>query len=449
MYGKKWYLNTWFISLMFIAWILILPPIIGIILLIMQYNENKKLNKKYGKIDQLDMKIQTSENTYDEKYKENEFNLSKQLEKHNNIITNAKNEIENLTTVKLNLLKELEGLNTNVILSHYNFSDYEGISSEECKNKLSLIKIKEQDLIKNNNALKIISGDLKRVINNNIKQILRCFNSECDNVIKDITFKNIDSMRNKIQKSYDSLNKIFETDGISISSELLELKLEELNLVYTYELKREQEREQQKAIKEQMIEEEKVRREIENEKSKIEKEESQFNNEVKKLMLYLQKTDNDIEKNIYLDKIKELENKLNLLAKDKESISQREANTRAGFVYVISNIGSFGDDVYKIGMTRRLEPMDRIKELGSASVPFDFDVHAMIFSDDAPTLETKLHERFRNQSVNKINLRKEFFKVSLSEIEKFVTENYNATVEFTKLALAEEYRQSLNMALTA
>ncbi|HFM9310345.1 TPA: GIY-YIG nuclease family protein, partial [Enterococcus faecium] len=122
-----------------------------------------------------------------------------------------------------------------------------------------------------------------------------------------------------------------------------------------------------------------------------------------------------------------------------------ELNTRAGYVYVISNIGSFGEDIYKIGMTRRLEPMDRIKELSSASVPFEFDVHAMIFSEDAPSLETKLHNHFRKQEVNKINQRKEFFKVSLDEIEKVVLENYNGTVTFTKLAKAEQYRRSLEL----
>lgn len=179
-----------------------------------------------------------------------------------------------------------------------------------------------------------------------------------------------------------------------------------------------------------MLEEEKVRREIEREKLKLEKEETQFRNEISKLMGYLQKA-SDIEKQLYVDKIKELEEKLKVLEKDKEAVLQREQNTRAGFVYVISNIGSFGENVYKIGMTRRLEPMDRVKELGDASVPFAFDVHTMIFSDDAPKLENILHETFRKYQVNKVNNRKEFFKISLDKIEKVVKENHNATVQFT------------------
>ncbi len=197
-----------------------------------------------------------------------------------------------------------------------------------------------------------------------------------------------------------------------------------------------------------MVEEEKVRREIEREKAKIEKEEHQFKNEVSKLMKYLQKA-SDIEKQLYIDKINELEDKIKLLEKDKENILQREQNTRAGFVYIISNIGSFGENIYKIGMTRRLEPMDRVKELGDASVPFEFDVHAMIFSEDAPRLENTLHETFRKNQVNKVNNRKEFFNVSLDDIEKVVKENHNATVTFTKLAKAEQYRESLRLAENA
>ena len=165
----------------------------------------------------------------------------------------------------------------------------------------------------------------------------------------------------KIAKSFESLNKIFEIDGVVLNSKLLEIKLEELNLTYTFQLKQQQEKERQKAIKEQMVEEEKVRREIERQKAKIDKDCNQFNNEVKKLMAYMQKTSSDVEKQLYIDKIKELEDKLRDLEADKKNVLDREANAKAGFVYVISNIGSFGEDIYKIGMTRRLEPMDRIK----------------------------------------------------------------------------------------
>lgn len=258
-----------------------------------------------------------------------------------------------------------------------------------------------------------------------------------------LSVKNIDSVRSKITKSFDSLNKIFAIDGIQMTPKLLEYKLEELNLVHTYEQKKEQEREQQKAIKEQMVEEEKVRREIERQKAKLEKDQAQCSNEINKLIGYMQKTQNDVEKQLYIDKIKELEDKLKQLEADKATVLEREANVRAGYVYIISNIGSFGENIYKIGMTRRVEPMDRIKELGSASVPFEFDVHAMIFSDDAPALETALHQTFEKQSVNRVDLRKEFFRVSLDEIEAVVKDNYNNTVVFTRIPVAKEYNETL------
>lgn len=345
------------------------------------------------------------------------------------------------------LNKEIETLKNDTIIENFNFSDYENLTSEECKNNVTMLKSEESAFVRSGNAVIAKytpqTGEKKRY-NNIIKQILRCFNSECDNVLLNLSVKNIDTSRNKLQKSFDSLNKIFEIERVELSKKLLEFKLKELNLVYAAELKKQQEKEEQKAIREQMLEEEKVRREIEREKLNLEKEETQFRNEISKLMGYLQKA-SDIEKQLYVDKIKELEEKLKLLEKDKEAVLQREQNTRAGFVYVISNIGSFGENVYKIGMTRRLEPMDRVKELGDASVPFEFDVHAMIFSDDAPKLENILHETFRKYQVNKVNNRKEFFKISLDEIEKVVKENHNATVQFTMIAKAEQYRESLRI----
>lgn len=162
-------------------------------------------------------------------------------------------------------------------------------------------------------------------------------------------------------------------------------------------------------------------------------------------MGYLQSTQSEVEKKLYAEKIQQLEEKKQELEKEKETVLEREANARAGYVYVISNIGSFGKDVYKIGMTRRLEPMDRIKELGSASVPFEFDVHAMIFSEDAPALETALHHKFEKKSVNRVNLKKEFFHVSLDEIERTVKENYNNTVTFTRVPVAREYNETLEI----
>lgn len=466
---KKWYLQTWFIGLLFFfsPLSIVINPIVGlpmlilgIVLIIIQSQNNSKLLSTYGtyddvltKINNLNEEFVDKQNKLNDEYQNMEASLSAHYQEMENDLSNKFSSKESQCDQMIASLKqeiseltsEAKQLDTDILETHYNFTDYENLFSEECKNKLILLKNQERDLIKSNEAFIIYFEDSKKALNDNKKQILRCFQAEYANLLINLSVKNIDSVRSRITKSFDSLNSIFKIDGIALSPKLLELKLEELNITYTFQLKQQQEKEQQKAIKEQMIEEEKVRREIERQKAKIDKDCTQFNNEVKKLMSYMQKTSSDIEKQLYIDKIKELEDKLRDLENDKKNVLEREANAKAGFVYVISNIGSFGEDIYKIGMTRRLEPMDRIKELSSASVPFEFDVHAMIFSDNAPELETLLHKYFEKQSVNRVNLRKEFFHVSLDEIEKVVHEKFNDVVTFTKIPVAKEYRQTLSL----
>ena len=361
-------------------------------------------------------------------------------------VKKAEQELAKIADEKVDLQKELAILTQDALCAMVSVDAYENLKSDEVKNKLALLKTSEDELIKSGGALIVTNNSsLKRVVDSQKKQILRCFNSESASLIGSVTANNVDSVRTKLQRSYDALNKMFLVDGVQISQNFFSMKLDELSLVYAYMIKVEEEKEQKKAIREQMLEEEKVRREIEREKQKIEKEESQFSNEVKNLMGYMQKAKDDVEKQLYIDKIQELEEKLKALAADKENVLEREQNTRAGFVYIISNIGSFGESIYKIGMTRRLDPMDRINELSSASVPFPFDVHALIFSDDAPALETLLHHHFQWQQVNKVNARKEFFKVDLDEIKQLVLQNHNATVQFVDIPEALEYRETLRL----
>ncbi|MDT2530694.1 DUF4041 domain-containing protein [Enterococcus raffinosus] len=345
------------------------------------------------------------------------------------------------------MISEIDGKFDESLLSVYPstvISNIEESSSSEIKNQLSLLKIKEKEYVIEE-AVNYPTHLTSKEVNALKKKMLIPFDSEVNGLLNKLTLTNVDSTRNRIVKVFDKINRLFKDENAELKKGLLEFKLQELELNYSYIVKVNDEKEQQRAIKEQMIEEEKVRREIEREKKRIEKEERQFSSEITKLLGYMQKTNADVEKELYADKIKELESKLKELESVKEDVLQRELNTRAGYVYIISNIGSFGEDIYKIGMTRRLEPMDRVKELSSASVPFEFDVHAMIFSEDAPTLESQLHKHFRQNELNKVNQRKEFFKVSLDEIEKVVLENYNGTVTFTKMAQAEQYRRSLEL----
>lgn len=372
----------------------------------------------------------------------------KQVQELDGKISKLQDNVDVLSAERDRLDYEILGKYNESLLSVYPsniISNLEDTSSSELKNQLSMLKIEEKEYITTPDAIKIPSELTARDANNLKKKILIPLDSEISGLLNKLTISNIDSIRERIVKTFDKINKLFRTESAVLSKGLLEYKLKELELNYSYLIKVNDEKEQQRAIKEQMVEEEKVRREIEREKKRIDKEERQFSSEITKLMAYLHKTTSDVEKELYADKIKELEEKLKELEITKQNVLQRELNTRAGYVYVISNIGSFGEDIYKIGMTRRLEPMDRIKELSSASVPFEFDVHAMIFSENAPTLETQLHTHFRSNEVNKVNSRKEFFKVSLDEIEKVVLENYNGTVSFTKLAQAEQYRRSLEL----
>lgn len=393
-----------------------------------------------------DMEVLKQNNINDQKQLTDLERRYQSLEKvHADIMAKVKDKTTLQAEIR-RLKKELDDLSGELLCESIDISEYDNITSEECKNKLMLLRKEYSEKLKN---LELItggaSGPKDKKGRNNTRQICTCFEAETQIIINNLTFKNVDTARNKLQRAFEKINTMFSTDNVQLQDSALEYKLQELTLVYAYLQKKEQEKEEQKAIREQMVEEEKVRREIEKAKTKIEKEETQFKNEISKLMLYMQKAD-DIEKQLYVDKIKELEEKLKAVEKDKEDVLHREQNTRAGFVYVISNIGSFGDDVYKIGMTRRLEPMDRINELSNASVPFEFDVHAMIFSEDAPALENILHTRFKDCQVNKVNTRKEFFKVSLDEIEKVVKQEYNATITFTKVAEALQYRQSLKLA---
>ena len=193
------------------------------------------------------------------------------------------------------------------------------------------------------------------------------------------------------------------------------------------------------ALKEQMRQEAEERKALEVERKKVEKEESKYTAEIEKLKEQMASSkDEELEK--LNARILELQKQLSSVILKKEEISNL-ANGKAGNVYIISNLGSFGENVFKVGMTRRLNPQDRVNELGDASVPFKFDVHSFIFSDDAVGLENKLHTILNDKRVNKVNMRKEFFYTNINELEKLVTE-IEPTAEFNRTMLAEEFRQS-------
>lgn len=211
---------------------------------------------------------------------------------------------------------------------------------------------------------------------------------------------------------------------------------------YEYYVQRERAKEEQRALREQMRQEAEERKQLEREKKKVEAEERKYQQEIDRIELEM-KTAQDAELEALRKRLEEMTAMMDKVEERKAEIVNLQ-NGKAGTVYVISNIGSFGDDVFKIGMTRRLEPEDRINELGSASVPFPFDIHSFIFSEDAPALEAALHRELNDRRVNKVNLRKEFFRVSIDELQQLV-EKHDPTAPFRVTALAEQYRQSLSI----
>lgn len=329
---------------------------------------------------------------------------------------------------------------------------YNLMNSEMYKDKLAVVREQQKNMIKNNKAANFPTNFTynnslaqgKKLVADNVKQILRAFNNECDAIIDKVKFNNVEAIRKRIIKSCEDLNKLNSKMQISITPTYLDLKLQEMNLCYEYAIKKQEEKEEQKRIREEQREAQKLQKEIEEARKTSEKERIHYKNALHRLEIQLQSA-NDVERAILEEKHLEMQEQLNNIEEEIRKIDYREANQRAGYVYIISNIGSFGENIYKIGMTRRLEPMDRVDELGDASVPFAFDVHAMIFSDDAPALEAALHRAFDNKKVNMINTRREFFHVTLEEIEEVVKKNFDKTVEFTKIPNAEQYRESQMM----
>lgn len=319
-------------------------------------------------------------------------------------------------------------------------------TSLEYKNKLEELYYEQKKKIKDNSALICKAPNqsdrlVKKLIKNLSKLALNYFNNECRVIINKVKWNNANQMIERIYKIYENVNEILEFPAeMEITKEYRDLKIKELQLTYEYELKKKDEKEREALFLETMKEEEKRRKEIEEAKRQTEFETNLYEKALKEIELKLQ-TAHETEKIRFEEEIEELKKKLEQCKENERKISEAEKGVKNGHIYVISNIGSFGKDIYKIGMTRRLEPEERVDELGNASVPFKFDIHAMIKSDNAPELEYRLHKAFENKRVNRVNLRKEFFNVSLDEIAQEV-HKYNANIMFVKEPEALEFRES-------
>lgn len=275
-----------------------------------------------------------------------------------------------------------------------------------------------------------------------IRFVIDAFNGKVDSILSRVKHDNSGTLAQEIRDAFSLVN----FNGMAfrdarIKEEYLRARLDELKWAAVAQQLKLDEREEQRRIKEQIREEEKVRREIERAMKDTAKEEDLLHKAMEKAQQQIDKASAE-QKEVYEAKLRELTQKLQETEERKQRALSMAQQTRRGFVYIISNVGSFGENVYKIGLTRRLEPLDRVRELGDSSVPFEFDVHAMISSDDAPSLENKLHKQFVLTQLNKVNHRKEFFRLNLPEIREQV-DKQGLAAKWTMMAEAREYRESM------
>jgi hypothetical protein len=347
---------------------------------------------------------------------------------------------------EISVLEEnLEDISFGLYKPHFTFQ-----SPEAYKEALTNTRDKERELIRNNRAavcpLNWTVGDSKRegqrMVRLSSKLLLRAFNGECDAAIANVSWNNAVKMEERLRKSFEAVNKLCDVLKVTLTQEYLDLKLAELRLTHEYEEKKYEERETMRRQREEQREEERAQQEIEKARQVAEEDETRYQK-----LLGKAREEAAIATGAQLKKLTEqvsaFESKLDEARKKKERAIARAQLTKSGFVYVISNIGSFGERIYKIGMTRRMEPMDRVVELGGASVPFPFDLHAMLYSDNAPELEGALHHFFEERRLNLVNPRREFYRdVELEEVEQFV-KTRGLSAQFVKLPEAREYRETL------
>jgi uncharacterized small protein (DUF1192 family) len=267
------------------------------------------------------------------------------------------------------------------------------------------------------------------------KLVLRAYNAEADNLVRGLKPYKLESAIERLSKIAATISKLGKTMDIRISDQYHRLRIKELELTADYQEKRAEEKERERVERERLREERKVQEELARERARLEKEHQHYLNVLRRY-----------EEQGAQEAIERTRASLGTIKKAIEDVDYRVANVRAGYVYVISNVGAFGDGMIKVGLTRRLDPTERVRELGDASVPFKYDTHALVFSEDAVGLESEMHGRFADRRVNRVNKRREFFYATPSEVKNVLVELAGDLLEYTETAEAIEYRQSVNQA---
>jgi chromosome segregation ATPase len=404
---------------------------------------NKDIRRRQEEVARLENKATTLEESYNKRKEEIIRNIEEENNRRerecNKRLNVLKEEIERLENAKVGyaLLQEID-----MMENPYNYE-----TSQEFQDRLNEIKKEQKEMVRDGKALVFSTtwtvansktkGD--KFMKNLSKLALKSFNNECDNIIINVKYSSMATAQAKIEKSFKDTNKFIHVMECAITDEYLELKIKELQLKCGWLEKREQEKEELKRQAEILREQEKLEKEIKLEEEKIEIEQQHFNNEIANLENQIANGGNE---DRLREEIAKLQAKIDELEGRKATVLERKMHNKAGYVYIISNPSLEG--MLKIGTTRRLDPMVRVEELASASVPFKFAVHSFIFAEDAFALEHTLHMAFDNKRVNKINRKKEFFNVTLDEVKEEVFK-HNPNAEFIDEAIVEDYVLSLEM----
>lgn len=313
-------------------------------------------------------------------------------------------------------------------------------SAAAYRDRLAALESRIADLVKGGQA--IVKSELftfnnslaqgRRMTDGLAKLMLRAYNAEADNSIRSLKVGNVVTAKRRLEASRTSIAKLGGLMEMRISDEFHDLRVEEVELTADWLMKKQEEREAEREERARLREERRVERELAEERAQLDKERAHLINALDALG---EQGQSDAE----------LQNRLAAIDQAIAQNDFRVANIRAGYVYVISNEGAFGENVVKIGLTRRLEPTERISELSGASVPFRFDTHTLFFSEDAVTLENELHKHFADRAVNRANSRKEFFFASPAEVREVLLDKVGNLLEFTEDAAATEYRQSVGL----
>jgi hypothetical protein len=342
------------------------------------------------------------------------------------------------------LQREVVTTQDTLILQEVGVYDYTHPLDDSVAYKSELAKIKDQvrTMVRKDGGAVAASTKMtmngsqaqgRKMVNEFSKLLLRAYNNEADNLIRGMRPYKLDASRDRLSKARATIEKLGQSMDIAISAKYHQLRLKEMELTADYLEKVATEKEREKEDKARLREERLAQAEFDREREKLRKERAHYENAMAAL-----------EANGDLEGAERLKSELAEIDKAIEDVDYRAANIRAGYVYVISNLGSFGERMVKVGLTRRQDPLDRVKELSDASVPFNFDVHALHFSNDAVGVEAEMHRRLADRRVNRVNARREFFYATPSEVRILLAEVAGDLLEFTELPEAAEYHQSVN-----